>query len=393
MRLIISTFILLLSVFSGNAESRQLNDIDPAAWVGVYVKDLRSGNIVAREESDRAFIPASIQKTLPVAAALTAYGPEYRLVTTVTMQGKLAGGRLHGNIVISPTGDPTLGTGTGFVTNLVDSLWNKGVRSVDGRILIDGDRWPDQGFVDTWEIDDTRYDYGAGWFAFNFDHNLQGDTSNPVANPADVAQERILTELQRRGIDVEGGLVLPADSVEELVYEHHSPMLVDMCRDLMERSDNLMAEAVLRMLAPYGSRSEAIKEQDKILVEVVGARLGLKRQYDGSGLSRGNLLTPRGLGALLEAMAGNRAFVSAFPAAGRQGTVRKLLRGTPLEGRVVVKSGSMTGVLCYAGYKLDDNGVPTHVIVLMVNNTFKPTGEVRRALEKLILKLSKTKAA
>lgn len=386
MRQIISTFILLLVAFSVDAEPRQINEIDPAAWVGVYVKDLRSGNIVAQEQADRAFIPASIQKSLPVAAALTVYGPEYQLVTPVTMQGKLVDGRLHGNIVISPAGDPTLGTGTGFVTNLVDSLCNKGVCTIDGRILIDGDRWPDQGFVDTWEIDDTRYDYGAGWFAFNFDHNLQGNMSNPVSNPADAAQERILTALQRRGIEVKGGLILPADSVEELVYEHRSPMLVDMCRDLMERSDNLMAEAVLRMLAPYGKRAEAIKEQDEILGGA-GAKIGLKRQYDGSGLSRGNLLTPRGLGTVLEAMSGNRSFVSTFPAAGRQGTVKKLLKGTPLEGKFVVKSGSMTGVLCYAGYKIDDDGVPTHVIVMMVNNTFKPTGQVRRALEKLFFKI------
>lgn len=386
MRQIIFTFILLLEAFTVYAEPQQLNEIDPAAWVGVYIKDLRSGNIVAEEQADRAFIPASIQKSLPVAAALTVYGPEYQLVTPVAMRGKLVDGRLHGNIVISPSGDPTLGTGTGFVTNLVDSLWNKGVRSVDGRILIDGDRWPDQGFVDTWEIDDTRYDYGAGWFAFNFDHNLQDATFNPVSNPADVAQERILTALQLRGIDVEGGLILPADSVEAVVYEHRSPMLGDMCRDLMERSDNMMAEAVLRMLVPYGNRAEAIKKQDEIL-EGSGAKIGLKRQYDGSGLSRGNLLTPRGLGSVLEAMSGNRAFVSTFPAAGRQGTVKKLLKGTPLEGKVVVKSGSMTGVLCYAGYKIDEDGVPTHVIVLMVNNTFKPTGQVRRALEKIFFKI------
>lgn len=386
MRQIISAFILLLVALAANAEPLLPGEIDQTAWVGVYIKDLRNGNIVAQEQADRAFIPASVQKSLPVAAALTTYGPEYQLVTPVAMQGELVDGRLHGNIVISPSGDPTLGTATGFVTNLVDSLWSKGVRRVDGRILIDGDRWPDQGFVDTWEIDDTRYEYGAGWFAFNFDHNLQGDASHPVSNPGDVAQERILTALQHRGIEVDGGLISPTDGVEAVVYEHRSPMLVDMCRDLMERSDNMMAEAVLRMLAPYGKRAAAIRRQDEIL-EGAGAKIGLKRQYDGSGLSRGNLIKPHGLGSVLEAMAGNRAFVSTFPAAGRQGTVKKLLKGTRLEGKFVVKSGSMTGVLCYAGYKIDDDGMPTHVVVVMVNNTFKPTGQVRRALEKLFFKI------
>ena len=33
-----------------------------------------------------------------------------------------------------------------------------------------------------------------------------------------------------------------------------------------------------------------------------------------------------------------------------------------------MKTGSMNGVQCYAGYLLDDNYAPTHTIVFMLND-------------------------
>lgn len=32
-----------------------------------------------------------------------------------------------------------------------------------------------------------------------------------------------------------------------------------------------------------------------------------------------------------------------------------------------MKTGSMSGIQCYAGYKLDENYEPTHIVVVMMN--------------------------
>lgn len=80
-------------------------------------------------------------------------------------------------------------------------------------------------------------------------------------------------------------------------------------------------------------------------------------------------------------------YVSFFPRAGKDGTLRGFLAKTPLVGSVALKTGSVSAVQCYAGYKLDADGKPTHVIVVLVNGFFCPRKQVREATETLLLDL------
>ena len=64
--------------------------------------------------------------------------------------------------------------------------------------------------------------------------------------------------------------------------------------------------------------------------------------------------------------------------------MRNFLKGTKLEGKFVAKTGSMRNVQCYAGFKLDDNGQPTHLVVVMLNN-FSDRARLKKALEQLLL--------
>lgn len=80
----------------------------------------------------------------------------------------------------------------------------------------------------------------------------------------------------------------------------------------------------------------------------------------------------------------NNSYVNIFPVAGRSGTMRSFLKGTALEGKIVAKTGSMRNVQCYAGFKIDENGQPTHLVVLMLNN-FSDRAKLKRALEQLLL--------
>jgi D-alanyl-D-alanine carboxypeptidase/D-alanyl-D-alanine-endopeptidase (penicillin-binding protein 4) len=58
---------------------------------------------------------------------------------------------------------------------------------------------------------------------------------------------------------------------------------------------------------------------------------------------------------------------------------------TRLSGKLVLKTGSMNGVQCYAGYKIDDNGNPTHVVVIMANSFFGTRADLRTAISNLLL--------
>ena len=67
--------------------------------------------------------------------------------------------------------------------------------------------------------------------------------------------------------------------------------------------------------------------------------------------------------------------------------MRGFLAKSPLKGKIALKTGSVGGVQCYAGYKLDAKGQPTHVIVIMVNGFFCPRSDVREASEQLLTDL------
>ena len=63
------------------------------------------------------------------------------------------------------------------------------------------------------------------------------------------------------------------------------------------------------------------------------------------------------------------------------GTVKKLLKNSPLKGKMALKSGSMTGVLCYAGYYPAEH--PQYAVVLMTNKYRCSYDALKKTIETL----------
>ncbi len=51
---------------------------------------------------------------------------------------------------------------------------------------------------------------------------------------------------------------------------------------------------------------------------------------------------------------------------------------------MAMKTASMKGIQCYAGYKLDEEFAPTHSIVIIMND-IGPRASARKAAEELLL--------
>lgn len=66
--------------------------------------------------------------------------------------------------------------------------------------------------------------------------------------------------------------------------------------------------------------------------------------------------------------------------------MRGFLAKSPLKGLIALKTGSVSSVQCYAGYKLDEVFAPTHSIVIIMND-IGPRGAARKAAEQLLLKI------
>jgi len=68
----------------------------------------------------------------------------------------------------------------------------------------------------------------------------------------------------------------------------------------------------------------------------------------------------------------------------KEHTVRRMLRDTDLDGRARLKGGSMSRVLCYAGYVDDEDGV-RYAVAVMANNYTGGVLSMRQAIEYLLV--------
>ena len=215
-----------------------------------------------------------------------------------------------------------------------------------------------------------------------------------VPDPPLLLAKRVRDRLQRDGITVEGGYrtvaQLPRGSV--LLMTHYSPQLSEVIRLTNHHSINMYAEGCLRLIADRvpALPGETVTETAIRAVRDHWASQGipgaLLEMYDGSGLTRANKVAPAYMTDLLTRVwreTDGVGFPQLLPAIGQEGTLRLLLAGTRLEGAGRMKSGSIHGVTCYAGYIT--HGGRTYAVSVMVNNHTRRHSEVRRAIGDLLL--------
>lgn len=435
--------LFLITGATANAEKLNFYGRD-AATVGVYITNLSTGQTVEKENVDKAMIPASILKSVTSATSLCMSGENFRYDTDVVLQGDLLDGVLYGNLLIKASGDPTIESShfadrEGFESMIVDALKSKNISVIKGEIIVDEYAFTDTGQCPQWVIEDTGWDYGAGFYGFNYKNNtfkLYTETNTTVPevpyidvvvdktdagtdiergvnsdlyivsgrnvenknfcvtttmnSPSLVFVHNLRNRLLKEGINVEDEIV---DMCGEgtLLLRYQSPANADMLRVMMFKSDNMMAEATLRALAPGQSRGEAIKKEFAFWKNK-GVATDFIKIADGSGLARVDRVTPKFMIQVLTNMAKSAhadTYVGLFPRAGRDGTVKNFLKNTALDGKIVLKSGSMNGVHCYAGYKIGDNGKPTHAVVVIVNNFFCSRDALRREIQRFLLAVFK----
>lgn len=363
------------------------------ANIGVIVRDLSTGENIVEQNPDKFLTPASIVKSITAASVLLAGKADTAFSTPVYALGDIdADGMLNGSIVIKASGDPTTESSRfsnlpGLINSTADCIRRLGIRGIRGSLEIDSAGFVQQGPVDRWEFDDLKYAYGAGLHPVNYHNNtINGDKA--LADPAEELLITLEERLDADSINVEWNEVDTAGLLPRPLLTAVSPDAWQIMREMMEQSVNLYAESMLRLLAPGENRDAALARQLQLL-QNTGIDTEAAQLFDGSGLTRANRVTPDFMADLLETMAQSefsKRFVSLFPCVGQQGTVRRLLCNTPLEGRLVLKSGSMNGVQTYAGYRLDSSNRPTHVVVIIVNDFTCKRAAVTSAISSFLLR-------
>ncbi len=163
----------------GHVDARAIDrvlDASPLNRVhfGVLAVDAASGRVLYSRDAGETFIPASNDKLLTAATALSLLGPDYRFRTTLWSAATLSSDTLDGDLVLVGTGDPSLSDptwkdGQAALEALADSLRAAGVRYVTGSLVVDVSAWDSTSVPGTWEASDLWHGYGATPSAFTID--------------------------------------------------------------------------------------------------------------------------------------------------------------------------------------------------------------------------------
>jgi D-alanyl-D-alanine carboxypeptidase/D-alanyl-D-alanine-endopeptidase (penicillin-binding protein 4) len=220
-----------------------------------------------------------------------------------------------------------------------------------------------------------------------------------VDNPTRFYVHAFREALARHGIFVSGAPIdiddlrgPPRTSAATEVIVDHSPPLGEIVDVTMKWSRNLYAETLLYALSPAGEPAtgarglEAIRET----LSSWGIVPDSYRPRDGSGLSRYDYVSAEMMIHVLEHIAGDskhaELFRAALPVGGISGTLATRLKGTPAEGRVFAKTGSMSNIRALSGYITTVDGHPL-VFSILVNNYRVPTADIDAIVDKALVRL------
>ena len=341
-----------------------------------------------------------------------------------------------------------------FVDSVVSAVKSLGIERIDGNIIFDESAYPFETFSDLWMAEDLAYDYGPGVHAINFADNLvrlSFDRSGDVARdfvftpavrnlevvchatigdkqdmhrllnigpnpnillygsikrsdkryisdfvnplPAQLLCDSIDAALHNADIRVRHKHHHHADADTVLVMQYRSPQLKKIVESLLDRSDNMFTEAVLRALAVHNGK-EASAANGLAVIDSLWRTKGLDTkplfQRDGSGLARNGRASAHFFTQMLRQVNADSTTIGvAMPSLmthlGVSGNIGQRIKKSPLKGKIASKSGSMSDVQCYVGYFPAEN--PQYSWAILVNNWHGSRANLKDEIELLLLNL------
>ncbi|WP_370900431.1 D-alanyl-D-alanine carboxypeptidase/D-alanyl-D-alanine endopeptidase [Chryseobacterium gossypii] len=159
-----------------------------------YVTD-DNGEFIYEYQGSTGLSTASTQKIFTAGAALETLGKDYTYKTRASYSGNISGSVLNGDLFISSTGDPTLGSWRyeackpeNFKKKLLEAVKNSGISKISGNLIIDDSYFDHQTIPGGWPWDDLGNYYGAGvwgvnWRENQFDININGTQFKSFSYP------------------------------------------------------------------------------------------------------------------------------------------------------------------------------------------------------------------
>lgn len=424
------TPLLLAASIQQLACSQRLADLFTApAYQGInfgaVVMD-KSGQVLFEHDPDARLVPASNMKVLTHVYAFSVLGRDWRPVTRLWKEGN--------DVVVDAGGDPGL-----TADQLQDAVAKLGVSKpfkVRVHTLFKG------GYPDGWKADDYQYKYGRPVFAFSVDQAMlplyaSKRSVEAVPDTLGILLKRgvprgkpdVSYNFWARVATVNGELPDARTKIGELTapdpvahaafvmggeyagesdvparpadLEIQGKTLAEIADQCLKPSDNMLAETVLQMAAAEDAKRTGRSWYDRNslssftwaglnLQDWYWSHLGIPREdvrvFDGSGLSRRDLVTSRALAKALQfawTQPFRSDFVRALPRGGVSGTLKSRLKGLP----VAAKTGSLNNVAALSGYVFPDTENPL-IFAVIGNTNGRSASLVRSLADKLVAELA-----
>lgn len=189
-------------------------------------------------------------------------------------------------------------------------------------------------------------------------HELPVNFHLAVQNTTLFVSQVIKQELDRADIELKGELRRDDSKTGETFTLHRSERLPQLIEDMLQDSDNLIADNLFKTIGrlfyqlpgSYENGEAAVKA---ILKDKAGIDLETAILHDGSGLSRNNRVTAEQIMAVVEAIyqRPELGLMQDLPVSGESGTLawRGSMIQIPLKGQIRAKTGSLYGVRNLAG--------------------------------------------
>ena len=221
-----------------------------------------------------------------------------------------------------------------------------------------------------------------------------------IPDPALFTAQRLHQELMNSGIlitDYPAKLESQFDyNFATLIHTTQSPPLNDIVFIINKKSFNLYAEQLVKLIAvaqdESGSMDNGLKKIVAFLKENSVTTEGLEL-FDGSGLSRSNLITTQTMVDLLKFMTKQPTFdtyYNSLAIAGNpddQGNIKSFGRGTVIANNARIKSGFFSNTRSHSGYVRDKSG-RLIAFSFIANNFHGNTSTINKIHKNLIVKLA-----
>ena len=183
-----------------------------ARW-GVRIMT-QDGKVVFERDADKSFTPASNMKLYTTAAALDAFGPDFKIKTSVYSTRPVSkGGLLKGDLILYGRGDPNLSPRfdtddpkrydelkpadtISAIERLADQIKARGIRIITGNLIGDDSFFAGDPLGPGWEWDDVQFYYGAEISALTVNDNSVTFTVTPAARVGEQPAIKIQPETE-----------------------------------------------------------------------------------------------------------------------------------------------------------------------------------------------------